>query len=63
MATKKYLLDVPTSEITRFESEFFEFLDTQYPELVTSIADNKVISEDDEAKLIRAIEDFKKDFS
>ncbi len=63
VATKKYLLDVPTSEITRFESEFFEFLDTQYPELVTSIADNKVISEDDEAKLIRAIEDFKKDFS
>ncbi len=63
VATRKYLLDVPTSEITRFESEFFEFLDTQYPELVTSIADNKVISEDDEAKLIRAIEDFKKDFS
>ncbi len=63
VATRKYLLDVPTSEITRFESEFFEFLDTQYPELVTSIADNKVISEEDEAKLIRAIEDFKKDFS
>ena len=31
-ATNKYLLDVPVEDITRFESEFFTFIDTKYPE-------------------------------
>ena len=33
VATNKYLLDVPVADITRFEKEFFEFLDTKYPEI------------------------------
>ncbi|MBQ8878199.1 MAG: F0F1 ATP synthase subunit alpha [Lachnospiraceae bacterium] len=62
VATKKCLLDVPVDDITRFESEFFEFLDTKYPEIPESIKTNKVISEEVEAKLLAAVEDFKKDF-
>ena len=30
-ATRKYLLDVAVEDITRFETELFEFLDTKYP--------------------------------
>ncbi|MBQ7765871.1 MAG: F0F1 ATP synthase subunit alpha [Lachnospiraceae bacterium] len=62
VATKKCLLDVPVDDITRFESEFFEFLDTKYPEIPESIKTNKVISEEMEEKLLAAVEDFKKDF-
>ena len=38
VATNKYLLDIPVEDITRFESELFEFLDTKYPEISSSIA-------------------------
>ena len=62
IATKKCLLDIPVDDITRFESEFFEFLDTKYPEIPESIKTNKVISEEVEEKLLAAVEDFKKDF-
>ena len=62
VATRKYLLDVPVSEITRFETEFFEFLDTKYPEIPETISSEQVISEELEAKLVAAVEEFKKDF-
>ena len=61
-ATKKYLLDVPTEDITRFESEFFEFLDTKYPEFPKTIAKVKVISEATEESLKKAIVEFKAAF-
>ncbi len=60
--THKYLLDVPVSEITRFEKEFFEFLDTKYPEIPGKIASEKVISDETESLLIQALKDFKDDF-
>ena len=62
VATKKYLLDVPVADITRFEGEFFEFLDTQYPEIPQSIKEQQVMSDEIEAKLVTAIEEFKKRF-
>ena len=62
VATKKYLLDVPVADITRFEGEFFEFLDTQYPEIPQSIKEQQVMSDEIEAKLVAAIEEFKKRF-
>ncbi len=58
-ATKKYLLDVAVDEITTFEAELFEFLKTKYPEIPESIRTNKEITEDNEKKLIAAIEEFK----
>ena len=62
VATKKYLLDVPVADITRFEGEFFEFLDTQYPEIPQSIKEQQVMSDETETKLVAAIEEFKKRF-
>ena len=61
-ATKKYLLDIPTSDITRFEDEFYEFLDTQYPQIPQEIRDTQVISDELEKTLVAAIEEFKKKF-
>ena len=61
-ATNKYLLDVAVEDITRFETELFEFLDTKYPEIPSSIAAEKVISEETESKLRKAIEECKAQF-
>ena len=61
-ATNKYLLDVAVENITRFESELFAFIDTKYPEIPASIADTKVISEEIESKLKKAIVEFKGQF-
>ena len=60
--TNKYLLDVPTEEITRFESEFFDFIKTKCPEIPSGIAQEKVISDTTEEKLKKAIEEFKAEF-
>ena len=62
-ATNKYLLDVPVEDITRFEKEFFEYLDTKYPEIPKAIADEKVISEAPEETLKKAISEFKAEFA
>ena len=61
-ATNKYLLDIETEEITRFESELFEYIDTKYPEVPKAIAEEKVLSEENEQKLITAIKEFKAQF-
>ena len=57
--TNKYLLDVEVADITRFEQELFEFLDTKYPEIPNNIATEKVISEETEELLKKAIVEFK----
>ena len=61
-ATKKYLLDIPVKDILRFEKEFFEFLDTKYPEIPESIASERQISDETDAKLQAAIGEFKASF-
>ena len=61
--TRKYLLDVAVEDITRFEKEFFEFLDTKYPEVPGNIAKEKVISDATEDILVKAIEEFKQGFN
>ena len=60
--TKRFLLDVPVEDITRFEKEFFDYLDTKHPEIPTAIADEKVISDATEEKLVKALNDFKAEF-
>ena len=62
VVTRKYLLDVAVKDITRFEKEFFEFLDTNYAEIPRAIAQEKVMSEEIEQKLVQAINEFKAQF-
>ena len=60
--TKRFLLDVPVEDITGFEKEFFDYLDTKHPEIPAAIADEKVISDATEEKLVKALNDFKAEF-
>ncbi len=61
-ATNKYLLDVQVADIIRFEKEFFEFLDTKYPEIPNAIKEEKQISDETDAALKKAINEFKGQF-
>ena len=57
-ATKKYLIE----DILRFEAELFDFIDTRYPEIPEAIREKKVMDDDTEQALIKAIEECKKQF-
>lgn len=61
-ATKKYLLDIAVEDILRFQDELFDYIDTKYPEIPETIASTKVMDEDTEAKLVKAIEECKASF-
>jgi F-type H+-transporting ATPase subunit alpha len=61
-ATQKYLLDIPVKEILDFEQELFELIKTKYPEIPESISDTKVLSEEMEQALIKAIGECKQNF-
>lgn len=56
--THKYLLEIPVEEITAFEKGLFEFLDTKYAEIPAAIAAEKVISDETEKALQKALTEF-----
>jgi F-type H+-transporting ATPase subunit alpha len=62
-ATRKHLLDIAVADILAFEKELFDFIDTKYPEIPSSIRESKEISEETEQALIKAIEECKKQFA
>lgn len=61
-ATKKYLLDIPTEKILDFEKALFTFVESKYPEIPTSIREKKVMEEEIEEKLKKAITECKAQF-
>ncbi len=61
-ATRKYLIDIAVERIAEFERELFEFIDTKYPEIFETIRTEKKISDELDAKLSKAIEEFKQNF-
>lgn len=60
--TRKFLIDIPTDAIGRFETELFAFIDTKYPQIPQTIRETKVMSEETEKELVNAINEFKKQF-
>ena len=62
-ATQKYLLDIAVEDILPFEKGLFEYIDTKYPELPKSIKEEKVISDEAEELLKKAIEEYKQKFA
>lgn len=58
-ATRKHLLDIPVSDVLSFEKGLFEFIQTKYPEIPESIKSEKVITEETESALVKAIGEFK----
>ena len=58
-ATKKYLLDIPVDSILDFEKDLFEYISTKYPEIPAEISKTKEVSEEIDAKLVKAITECK----
>lgn len=58
-ATKKYLLDIAVEDILSFEKDLFEYVDTQYPDILESIRQTKELTEETEEKLVKAITECK----
>ena len=61
-ATQKHLLDIEVDDILRFEAELFEYVETKYPEIPETIREKKVLDEETEKALVKAIEECKKAF-
>lgn len=61
-ATQKYLLDIDVDDVLRFETELFEYVETKYPEIPETIRTTKVIDEETEKLLVKAIEECKQAF-
>ena len=61
-AVKHFLLDISVDRIAEFESELFEYISTNEPEIFTRIREEKVIADDVEQLLIKAIEATKEKF-
>ena len=62
VVTRKHLLDVPVERVTEFEDKFIEYIKTKCPEAAQSIRETKEISDETDAKLVKAIADFKAEF-
>jgi F-type H+-transporting ATPase subunit alpha len=61
-ATQGYIDDVPVESIRKFEEEFLRYMSDRKADLKKELADKKAIDDDLKAKLIAAVEDFKKGF-
>ena len=61
-ATQKHLLDIEVDDVLRFEAELFEYVETKYPEIPETIRTAKVLDEETEKALVKAIEECKKAF-
>ena len=61
-ATMKYLIDIKIEDILRFEAELFDFIYTRYPEIPEAIREKKVMDDDTEQALIKAIEECTQQF-
>ncbi len=61
-AVKKYLLDLPTSQVLEFQDVLFDLIDTKYPEIWKEIRETKEIGEKTEQKIIQAVNKCKASF-
>ncbi len=61
-ATNKYLMDVPVSEVQRFEEEYLEFMEGKHRDILDAIKSEGKISEELDKRLRSAIEEFKAGF-
>ena len=60
--SNNYLDKIPVHELARYEKEMLEFMEDKYPDIGHTIAKETVISDDTEAKLKKAFEEFNEQF-
>ncbi|MFQ5606772.1 MAG: F0F1 ATP synthase subunit alpha [Candidatus Zixiibacteriota bacterium] len=58
-----YLDDVPTSSLARFETEYCEFVKTNFPDLLIGIEKEKALTDDIVSKLEESVVKFKEKFT
>jgi F-type H+-transporting ATPase subunit alpha len=58
-----YLDDIAASSVTKFEADLMPFMEAKYSSILDSIRSEKKITDDTEAELRKAIEDFKASFA
>ena len=58
-ATKRYLIDVPVDEILDFEKGLFDYMETQAPDVLAKIRDEKKLSPEWDEMLDQAITTYK----
>ncbi|MCX7709406.1 MAG: F0F1 ATP synthase subunit alpha [Clostridia bacterium] len=61
-ATDKYLMDLPSKEVRKFNSGLLSFIRDRYPQVLQSIAETGEMKPDNEALLKKAIEEYKADY-
>ena len=61
-AINHHLKEIPVESIKEFEKGFYEFMDTQHPEVGRIIRETGEMSKEAEEELIKGIEEFKKEF-
>jgi F-type H+/Na+-transporting ATPase subunit alpha len=62
-ANNGFLDDYAVSALKRYEPELYTFFDTKKASLVTELRDKKAIDDDLKAKLVAAMNEFKKEFT
>ncbi|MEA3297594.1 MAG: F0F1 ATP synthase subunit alpha [candidate division Zixibacteria bacterium] len=61
--TKGYLDDIPTNVLLKFEAEFLAFCEKKHPDIGHTLSSELKISDEIEARLRTAVEEFKTQFS
>ncbi|MCM1433126.1 MAG: F0F1 ATP synthase subunit alpha [Clostridiales bacterium] len=59
-ATSKKFIDVPVSEIKKYQMDMLEFINTNYSEIPDSIEKEKVLDDDIKEQILAAVNEFKK---
>jgi F-type H+-transporting ATPase subunit alpha len=62
VATTGKLDDIPTARVREFESQFYRFLETEKPNILTELADKKTLSDELAAALDDAVDAFRQSF-
>ena len=53
---------MPTPRVREFESQFYRFLETERPAILTELADTKALSDELAASLDEAVDSFRTSF-
>ena len=57
-----FLDDLDVSDVVRFESELYPFIEASYPQIFENISSSKKIDDDTKALMMKALEEFKSSF-
>ena len=59
-ATSHRLLDIPVEKIKGFQMDMLEYINQNYPQIVSSIENEKVLDEEIKNQIIEAVDEFKR---